>query len=85
MSLYRLSGGGVIRTSDGALIPADPNNRDYQIYLAWVAAGNTPDAAPIVIPVQTATQAQIVVDVQGVYWVQKADGSNSKQINTTPP
>ena len=26
-------------------IPFDPDNTDYQKYLEWVAAGNTPDAA----------------------------------------
>ena len=26
-------------------IPFDPENKDYQDYLAWVAAGNTADAA----------------------------------------
>jgi hypothetical protein len=26
-------------------IPMDENNTDYQIYLKWVAAGNTPEPA----------------------------------------
>ena len=32
----------VFRLSDNACIPFDPDNTDYQEYLKWVEAGNTP-------------------------------------------
>jgi hypothetical protein len=34
--------GGLIRTADGAAIPFDPANTDYQEYLKWVSEGNQP-------------------------------------------
>lgn len=32
----------IIRLTDGAVIPMHRSNEDYQQYLAWVEAGNTP-------------------------------------------
>ena len=35
----------ILRIEDGALIPKDEANTDYQEYLEWVAEGNTPEEA----------------------------------------
>jgi hypothetical protein len=34
--------GTIVRDEDGALIPADEDNIDYQDFLAWKAEGNEP-------------------------------------------
>jgi hypothetical protein len=32
----------IVRDEDGAFIPMDPDNIDYQDYLAWLDEGNEP-------------------------------------------
>lgn len=47
MAEYQLTDGPeVVRTSDGAVIPADPENRDRVAYEAWLAAGGVPQPPP---------------------------------------
>jgi hypothetical protein len=55
MALYQLtsSPATILREADQAFIPADPANRDYQAYLDWQTAGNTPDPAPVPPPATT--------------------------------
>jgi hypothetical protein len=38
--------GMIQRDEDGAFIPFDEANRDYQDYLAWLAEGNEPNPPP---------------------------------------
>lgn len=38
-----MGGAGTLqRSADGAFIPCHLGNMDYQTFLAWIAAGNTP-------------------------------------------
>lgn len=46
--MYRLTiSNALVRILDGANIPRDPGNRDYAEFLAWVEAGNKPEAPPV--------------------------------------
>ena len=40
--IYGGSQTGVLRIADNTYIPLDPANTDYQVYLAWLEAGNQP-------------------------------------------
>ena len=46
MTYTLMTSTAVRRDSDGAFIPADPVNTDWQAYQAWLAAGNTPNPVP---------------------------------------
>lgn len=67
MGAYRLSsGGGVVRTADGAFIPQDTRNADWNAYQAWLAVPNTPDAIPVpdLAPYKAARSAEIRAEAE---------------------
>jgi len=41
-TLVKVDDKSIMRISDGACIPFNPANTDYQAYLAWIAKGNQP-------------------------------------------
>ena len=57
--MYQLitSSNAVLR-SDGASIPDDPTNTDWQSYQAWLALGNTPS------PAQRPSAAQLAANIR---------------------
>lgn len=74
MALYRRieTRGGVLlgyrRTTDGAIIPLDSENVDYQIVLDWLNTGNTPDPADPFPPLPAAPNYGADVDTDDVFW-----------------
>jgi hypothetical protein len=70
--------GGIVRDSDGASLPKDPQNTDWVLYLAWVALGNSP-TVPTVSP--AVLQASLVSTVQSLMDT-KAQGYGYDSVTT---
>lgn len=62
--MYTLTGSEaiVLRDEDGATIPNDPGNRDWQDYQKWLADGNTPNPYVPPPPVGPPPQTTVLYD-----------------------
>jgi hypothetical protein len=70
---YQLTNGfSILYVPTGACIPTDPSNSDYQAYLAWIAAGNTPSPAPVLTIPQLANDLETGVQI----WLDAAAQAN---------
>lgn len=58
----------IVRLADGAFIPPDPGNTDYQAYLSWLEKGNEPlpapepEPAPVLTPAEKLAASGLTVD-----------------------
>lgn len=67
--MYQLTNSpSIIRTADGACIPADPANTDYAAYLKWLDEGNTPTPAqgPDLAALRSTALAQLRAERQPI-------------------
>lgn len=73
---YKLTqSASIIRTSDGACIPADPANTDFIQYQKWLAAGNTPE------PADAKTKEQIIEEYQAAVQKRLDDFAQTRNYN----
>jgi hypothetical protein len=89
MADYRLTQteGVVIRATDGASIPLDPDNRDWQAFNAWVTAGGVPDpyvAPPLPVPISISDR-QFFQQLALVGTITQADALSAVKVGTIPP
>jgi len=82
--MYKLKSRGVMRLSDGALIPPDTTNADWQTYLAWIADGHTPlpaDPPPAPIDLSDSNNLEKAIKAT-LLCVAQVGGLTTQQIRT---
>lgn len=76
----------IIRKSDNAFIPRDPDNRDYVEFKKWLDAGNTPDAyvpPPLIQDQQNDLDAKAYTKLQALMNMTPAQVQAWVQANVT--
>lgn len=80
----------VTRDADGASIPFDPGNVDYQAYLAWVAAGHTPTPAtapqaPVAAVITSSAQSLALAQAKALAASDDTAGALAALLNLMEP
>lgn len=83
---YQICSIGVVRQSDGAQIPDDPSNQDWQLYQEWLTLGLTPiPADPIPQPTLQERRWELYPSVQdqldALYAARQGDDTALQQID----
>ena len=75
----------ILRVADNAVIPADPMNADYQQFEVWVAQGNAPDPAPVIVLVpQSITKRQLLIEMATAGYISAAEALAAAQTGAVP-
>jgi hypothetical protein len=89
--MYKLikNSNSIQRLSDGAFIPNDNSNSDYQKYLQWVSLGNSASSAETIEEIKNRLYSEIKAyrDLRktlgvkvGAYWFHSDDSSRIQQL-----
>ena len=73
---YKLTtSGSILRKADGAIVPIDFRNVDYQEYQRWLEAGNTPEPADAAPPIPLKQQAQTALNAADIAMLRCVENS----------
>ena len=82
LDMYKLTDTpSIIRTTDGACIPAEPTNTDFIKYQKWLAAGNTPQPTDAKTE-EHATKTYYYVTLSGFQMQSKFGVTDAKELKT---
>ena len=81
--MYKLNQfNSIVRMADGATIPVDEKNNDYQAYLAWCAEGNIPEPAFTATEIIESLKANRIAEINAACAAAIVGGFGSSALGT---